>query len=69
MNRDKFKRSFEDCMVINIFYLGVSLLKILKLVRIEENIDFYNHDKRTLRNHYKRVQIIYYNSLGWKLET
>jgi len=60
INNDNFKRSHEDGMVIDIFNLGVWLLKILGLARIEENIDFYSHDKRTLRNHYKHVD-------NWKL--
>jgi len=42
-------------MILDLFNLGICLLKILGLARIEENIEFYDHEKRNLRNHYKHV--------------
>jgi hypothetical protein len=50
---------FEDGLILDLFNIGICLLKILGLVRIEENINFYDHDKRKLRNYYKHVRFIF----------
>lgn len=50
--------SFEDSLRIDLFNFGVCLLKIQGLARPDEVIDFYDHDKKTLKNHYKHVSQI-----------
>lgn len=49
--------AFKDGMSIDIFNLGIIILKLLGKVRLNEKIDMYNYDKRTLRENYKNDSI------------
>lgn len=47
--------SLLDGQLIDIFNLGICLLKLLGLATIDEQFDYYTHDKRALRDRYKNV--------------
>ncbi|CAI2387868.1 unnamed protein product [Moneuplotes crassus] len=60
IHNDPLAISFNDGQVLDLFNLGVCILKMLGLATLEERFDFYRYDKKELRKHYKYVK-------DWKL--
>ncbi|CAI2358926.1 unnamed protein product [Moneuplotes crassus] len=62
IHHDPLGISFIDGQILDLFNLGICILKMLGLAALQEKFDFYMHDKKDLRNHYKHVK-------DWKLRS